>query len=128
MEALNEQSKSLKGATVLILGVAYKKNVDDDRESPSYKLMELLVAKGALVEYNDPHIPSLRTNRKYNFGLSSVPLTKQTLEKADCVLIATDHDDYDFEFILKHTKLIVDTRNVFTDTDSDQYKQKVFSA
>jgi len=70
MEALNDQSKALKGANVLVLGAAYKKNVDDDRESPSYKLMELLMEKGANVTYNDPHIPALRPGRKYDFGLT----------------------------------------------------------
>jgi UDP-N-acetyl-D-glucosamine dehydrogenase len=113
MEALNEHSKSLKGAKILILGVAYKKNVDDDRESPSYKLMELLSAKGAVVSYNDPHVPTLRPGRKYNFGLASTPLTEAHLARADCVLIATDHDAYDPAFILQHAGMIVDTRNLF---------------
>ena len=128
MDALNEHGKSLKGAKVLILGAAYKKNVDDDRESPSYKLMELLLEKGALVEYNDPHIPILRMTRKYNFGLSSTSLTEKTLKEIDCVLVATDHDAYDYDFILQNAKLIVDTRNVFTQTDSDVYQHKVFPA
>lgn len=113
MEALNEQGKPLKGAKVLILGAAYKKNVDDDRESPSYKLMELLEKKGAELSYNDPHIPALRPGRKYNFGLTSTPLTEANLAQADCVLIATDHDAYDPAIILQHARMIVDTRNLF---------------
>ena len=113
MEALNEQGRALKGAKVLLLGAAYKKNVDDDRESPSYKLMELLQEKGAEVSYNDPHIPALRPGRKYDFGLTSTPLTEHNLAAADCILLATDHDAYDPDFILKHARLIVDTRNVF---------------
>lgn len=113
MEALNEQAKPLKGAKVLILGVAYKKDVDDDRESPSYKLIDILKKKGADVMYNDPHIPVLKASRKYDFGLSSTSLTAENLENTDCVVVATDHSSYDYDFILKHAKLIVDTRNVF---------------
>jgi UDP-N-acetyl-D-glucosamine dehydrogenase len=89
--------------------------VDDDRESPSYKLMDLLLEKGADVSYNDPHIPALRPSRKYNFSLTGTPLTRETLGRADCILIATDHDAYDYPFILEHASLIVDTRNVFPD-------------
>ncbi|MBU1233704.1 MAG: nucleotide sugar dehydrogenase [Proteobacteria bacterium] len=114
MEALNEQGKSLKGARLLILGAAYKKDVDDDRESPSYKLMELLSEKGAEVAYNDHHIPVLQQTRKYNFSLTSTPITEENLQAADCILIATNHSYYDYPFILKHAKLIVDTRNVFS--------------
>ena len=113
MEALNDYGKSLKGARVLILGVAYKKNVDDDRESPAYKLMELLCQRGAEISYNDPYIPTLRPSRKYNFGLISVPLTEGNLTRSDCVLVVTDHDVYDSAFILQHARLIVDTRNIF---------------
>ncbi len=113
MEALNEHGKPLKGAKVLLLGVAYKKDVDDDRESPSYKLMEILLKKGARVMYNDPHIPVLKAGRKYDFGLSSTPLTAENLGQADCVLVATNHSSYDYDFILEHSSLIVDTRNVF---------------
>jgi UDP-N-acetyl-D-glucosamine dehydrogenase len=115
MEALNDRGKALKNANVLVLGAAYKKNVDDDRESPSYKIMDLLMEKGAKVTYNDPHIPALRPGRKYDFGLTSTPLTQQTLAAADCILIATDHDAYDYPFILAHAPLIVDTRNVYPD-------------
>jgi UDP-N-acetyl-D-glucosamine dehydrogenase len=113
MDALNDRGKPLKDAKVLVLGVAYKKNVDDDRESPSYKLMDLLMEKGARVSYNDPHVPALRAVRKYDFGLTSTPLTEQNLAAADCILIATDHDAYDYAFILAHAPLIVDTRNVY---------------
>ena len=125
MEALNEHGKALKGAKVLVLGAAYKKNVDDDRESPSYKLMELLSAKGANVSYNDPHIPALRPVRKYDFGFVSTPLTEANLALADCVLVATDHDAYDPTFILQHARMIVDTRNLFAslpETSGKVYK------
>jgi UDP-N-acetyl-D-glucosamine dehydrogenase len=113
MDALNEQGKSLKGAKVLVLGAAYKKNVDDDRESPFYKLVELLGQRGGVVSYNDPHIPALRPVRKYNFRLTSTPLTEENLAQTDCVLVAVDHDAYDPAFILQHANLIVDTRNLF---------------
>jgi UDP-N-acetyl-D-glucosamine dehydrogenase len=113
MEAFNQKGKSLHQSTVLVLGVAYKKNIDDDRESPSYKLMELLREKGALVSYNDPHIPFLRPTRKYSYTLKSVELTPEVLTATDCVLLATDHAAYDYEFILEHAQFIVDTRNAF---------------
>ena len=113
MEVLNEQSKALKGAKVLILGAAYKKNVDDMRESPSLKLIEILREKGAVVDYNDPYIPKLPPTRKYRFDMESVELTKENISKYDLILLSTDHDDYDYEFIQKHAKLILDTRNAF---------------
>lgn len=125
MDALNEHGKALKGAKVLVLGAAYKKNVDDDRESPSYKLMELLSVKGAEVSYNDPHIPVLRPVRKYDFGFVSTPLTEANLSQADCVLVATDHDVYDPTFIFQHARLIVDSRNLFAnlpETSGKVYK------
>jgi len=112
MEALNEQGKAMKNAKILLLGIAYKKDIDDDRESPSYKLIELLQKKGADVSYNDPHIPKLRPVRQYSYQMESTDLTPETLSGADCVLIATDHSAYDYDFILKHAKLIVDTRHV----------------
>jgi UDP-N-acetyl-D-glucosamine dehydrogenase len=125
MDALNEQGKSLKGAKILLLGVAYKKDVDDDRESPSYKLMEILQTKGAEISYSDPHIPRLRAVRKYDFNLGSTELTAATLSAADCILVATDHSAYDYDFILEHAGLIVDTRNVFAGKDT---MNKVFMA
>ncbi|HOF40454.1 MAG TPA: nucleotide sugar dehydrogenase [Candidatus Hydrogenedentes bacterium] len=111
MEALNAHGKPLKGARVLILGAAYKKDVDDMRESPALKLMELLLEHGAEIAYNDPHIPQLPATRKYQFEMSSTPLTAETLERVDCVLVATDHSVYDYEFIVRHAPLVVDTRN-----------------
>jgi UDP-N-acetyl-D-glucosamine dehydrogenase len=113
MEALNDKGKSIKGANLLILGVAYKKDVDDPRESPSFKLMELFKKNGAEVRYNDPYIPALWAGRQYAFDLESTPLTKESLGKADCVILATDHSVYDYDFILEHAKIIVDTRNAF---------------
>jgi len=110
--ALNEREKSIKGAKILLLGVAYKKDVDDLRESPSLKLLELLTARGANVDYNDPYFPALFKMRHYDFSnKKSVDLTPKKIASYDCVLIATDHSSYDYEAIVKSAKLVVDTRN-----------------
>jgi UDP-N-acetyl-D-glucosamine dehydrogenase len=111
MDGLNSRKKSLNGAKVLLLGMAYKKDVDDPRESPSFKLMELLQEKGADVQYNDPHIPKIKPGRKYSYNMESTPLTEEILANMDCVLIATDHSAYDYQFILDHSDMVVDTRN-----------------
>jgi UDP-N-acetyl-D-glucosamine dehydrogenase len=111
-EALNEREKSVKGAKILLLGVAYKKDVDDLRESPSLKLLELLTARGADVDYNDPYFPALFKMRHYDFSKKrSVELTPKKIASYDCVLIATDHSSYDYEAIVRNAKLVVDTRN-----------------
>ena len=110
--ALNEREKSLKGSKILLLGVAYKKDVDDLRESPSLKLLELLTERGAKLDYNDPYFPALFKMRHYDFSnMKSVELTPERLGIYDCVLIATDHSSYDYEAIVRHCKLVVDTRN-----------------
>jgi UDP-N-acetyl-D-glucosamine dehydrogenase len=111
-EALNDVGKPLRGSRVSILGVAYKKDVDDPRESPSFKLMELLQEKGAILSYNDPHIPTLPSMRHYQVPrLASEPITPEYLASQDCVLIATDHSAYDYEQIVRYAALVVDTRN-----------------
>jgi len=112
MEALNEFAKPLKGAKVYVLGVAYKKDVDDARESPSFELMDLLRSGGAELAYNDPHIPTLPPSRHHNVPeMNSMPIIAEYLAEQDCVLIATDHSAYDYEFIVEHAPLVVDTRN-----------------
>lgn len=111
VDALNEHDKSIKGARVLVLGLSYKKDIDDVRESPSLKLITLLQGKGAKVGYNDPHVAKTHKMRDYDLRMSSVPLTEKNLSKYDCVLISTDHSAYDYAFIVKHSKLIIDTRN-----------------
>lgn len=109
---LNDQGKAIKGSKVLILGMAYKKDVDDPRESPGFELMDLLVEKGAVVSYNDPHIPKLPGMRNYaRRELESLPLSAEALAEQDCVLIATDHSAYDWEFIVANARLVVDSRN-----------------
>jgi len=110
--ALNRCRKSVYGARILLLGVAYKKDIDDTRESPGLKIMQLLQERGAEVAYNDPYIPRLPKTRKYDFSyLSSVPLEGEALAQYDCVVIVTDHSDYDYERIVQKAQLIVDTRN-----------------
>lgn len=111
IEALNDDRKSLKGSRILIIGVAYKKDVDDDRESPSYRLMELLLRGGAKVDYHDPFVPQLRPGRKYQYQMASVALTPETLRQYDAVLIATDHTPIDYALIAEHARLVIDTRN-----------------
>jgi len=114
VEALGRRGKPLPGARVLILGVAYKRDVDDLRDSPSLKLLEILETRGAVVSYNDPHVPTLRARRFHHyepFHLDSVPLTPETIAAADVVIVATDHGSYDWESIVSHASLVVDTRN-----------------
>jgi UDP-N-acetyl-D-glucosamine dehydrogenase len=110
-EALNRFKKALNGSKILVLGLAYKKDIDDLRESPSIELIELLKARGAKVDYNDPHIPVTPRQREHDLRMRSKPLTPAMLAGYDCVLIATDHSDYDYADIVKRAKLIVDTRN-----------------
>jgi len=111
VDALNAHGKSIKGARVLVLGLSYKKDIDDVRESPSLKLITLLQGKGAKVDYNDPYVLKTHKMRDYDLRMSSVPLTDKNLKKYDCVLISTDHSAYDYAYIVKNSKLIVDTRN-----------------
>ena len=115
MDALNDRGKSLKGSKILVLGAAYKKDIDDPRESPSFKLMEILIDKGAEVDYNDPFIPELPSMRMYDVKGKSVELTEENLAKYDCVLVSTDHSVYEFDFIVKHSQLVIDTRNATVD-------------
>jgi len=112
MEALNERGKALKGSRVLVLGLAYKKDVDDVRESPAVTLIELLQQRGALVDYHDPHIPVAKPMREHKLThMKSVPLTADNLRRYDCVLIATDHSNVDYDLVCEHAALVVDTRN-----------------
>lgn len=112
MDALNGKGRSIKGAKILVLGAAYKKDVDDMRESPSLKLMRIMTEKGAHVDYNDPHIPRISKLRKYELDMNSVPLTKENLMGYDCAVIATDHSAYNPDFIASNSQLVIDTRNL----------------
>ncbi|MCL6622105.1 MAG: nucleotide sugar dehydrogenase [Syntrophobacterales bacterium] len=114
VEVLNQAGRALKGARVLVLGIAYKKDIDDNRESPGVKILDLLLQRGAWVDYHDPHIPHCRGMRHYpHLDLASVPLTPETLRSYDCVVLVTDHSAYDYPWIARHARLIVDTRNAF---------------
>jgi len=115
MDALNERGKSLKGAKVLILGIAYKKNVDDMRESPAVELMELLQEKGAQIDYTDPHVPVFPKMREHHFELESIDPTPDRIAEYDLLLLATDHGKFDYQAFREHARLIVDTRGVYTE-------------
>ncbi len=108
-KALNRQKKALNGAKVLVLGLAYKKDIDDLRESPSLTIIELLQKDGAQVSYNDPYFPTVGKGRKYDLQMKCAPL--ENLGQYDCVLIVTDHSDYDYASIVRESQLVVDTRN-----------------
>lgn len=110
--ALSAQGKAVENSKILILGVAYKRDVDDIRESPALKIMQLLLEHGAAVSYNDPHVPQLPRTRRYNFSIfHSTPLDSPALEKFDCVVVVTDHTAFDMANIVERSQLVIDTRN-----------------
>jgi UDP-N-acetyl-D-glucosamine dehydrogenase len=113
IKALNDHHKPINGAKILLLGMAYKPDIDDLREGPALKIMELLMKEGAEVDYNDPYIPELRPMRKYNFSARSVELTPDSLSSYDAVIVTTNHSCYDYKLIREKSKIIIDTRNVF---------------
>ncbi|MNJ57950.1 UDP-N-acetyl-D-glucosamine 6-dehydrogenase [compost metagenome] len=113
MDGLNNAGKALKGSRILVLGIAYKKNVDDMRESPSVEIMELIEAKGGIVAYSDPHVPVFPKMREHHFDLRSEPLTADNLASFDAVLLTTDHDKFDYELIKTQAKLIIDSRGKY---------------
>jgi UDP-N-acetyl-D-glucosamine dehydrogenase len=111
VEALAARGKEIAASRILLLGIAYKKDIDDDRESPAYVIMRKFMELGAEVAYNDPLIPRLRPTRKFTFNLSSEPLTPSVLSAADAVVIVTDHSSYDYRLIVEHARLVIDSRN-----------------
>lgn len=113
VEGLNRHKKSLNGSQILVLGIAYKKNIDDMRESPSVHIMECLRKKGAVISYADHHVPVFPKMREHHFDLKSVTLTPETLKNYDCVIVATDHDDFDYDMIKKNAQLIIDSRGKY---------------
>ncbi len=121
-DALNMKAKAVKGSKILVLGLAYKKDIDDIRESPSIELIEMLKARGAMVDYNDPHVPRTPKQREHNLRMKSKKLTEAMLRTYDCVLIATDHSAYDYAWIVKHAKLVVDTRNATANVKTGRKK------
>jgi len=118
-DALNEHGKPIKGSRILVLGVAYKKNVDDMRESPSVHIMDMLMQKGAQVGYSDPYVPVFPRLRKFSFDLESQPLNPENIASYDCLLLATDHDDFDYELIQKHSQVVVDTRGRYANGEEN---------
>ncbi len=118
--ALNKHKKAVNGSKILFLGVAYKPNIDDARESPALEIMDITVHKGGLVTYHDPYIPNVKTNEGRNFH--SVELTEETFKNADCVVLTTNHKDFDIEFIKKHSRLIVDLRNMVKEKGEKVFK------
>jgi UDP-N-acetyl-D-glucosamine dehydrogenase len=117
-QALNKHKKSMNGSRILMLGMAYKKDIDDLRESPSLTIIELLRKEGAEVLYNDPYFPTVGRGRHYNLNMTSTPIEK--LEQYDCVLIVTDHSDYDYKEIVRTSQLVVDSRNATKGIVSDK--------
>ena len=114
--ALNKQKKALNGAKILVLGLSYKRDIDDLRESPSLTIIELLQKRGAVVSYNDPYFPTVGHGRRYALNMTCSPL--ENLDQYDCVMIVTDHSDYDYPRIVRESKLVVDTRNATKGIDS----------
>ena len=109
-KGLNNRCRSIKSSKFLVLGISYKKNVDDMRESPSVFIMEKLREEGGLVSYSDPHVPVFPKMREHTFELSSVAITPETLKQYDCIVLTTDHDKFDYDMIIKNANLVVDTR------------------
>ena len=114
-QALRDRGTALDRSRILILGLAYKKNIGDTRESPAVELMELLAARGAKVDYSDPHVPEFPRMRAHQFDLTSVPLSAESIAAYDALLLATDHDAFDYALIQRSARLIVDTRGVYRD-------------
>ena len=122
IDALNDRGKALKGSKVLVLGIAYKKNVDDMRESPAVELLKLLQQKGAIINYSDPHVPVFPKMRKYYFDLESIKITPETISDYDVVMLATDHAAFDYDLIKQHANLIVDTRGIYREPEHNVVK------
>ena len=117
VEAMSQHGKALNGSRILVLGLAYKRDIDDLRESPSLTIIELLQKRGARVEYNDPFCPSVGRGRKYALNMTCTPL--EQIPEFDCVVIVTDHSQYDYAAIVNKAKLVVDTRNATKGIEAD---------
>lgn len=123
VDSLNAEGKALKGARVVLLGLAYKKNIGDLRESPALDILRLLFSKGADVRYSDPHVPEFNGHDGLDVSLKNTPLTREVLEETDLALLVTDHDGFDYDLLHAHAPLIVDTRGVFR-----EYADKIVKA
>ncbi len=120
--ALNDREKSVRGSKILVLGIAYKKNVDDMRESPSVEVMEKLRDAGAEIAYSDPHVAEFPKMRRHNFDLTSVTLTPQSLAEYDAVVLTTDHSRFDYDMVREYAQLIIDTRGVYRSANENIVK------
>ena len=118
--ALNSQKKAVNGSKIIFLGVAYKPNINDERESPALEIVDITAHKGGLVSYHDPYIAKVKTNEGRSF--TSADLSAEALAKVDCVVLTTNHKDFDVEFIQKHARLIVDLRNMVKEGSNDVFK------
>ncbi len=118
--ALNRHKKAVNGSNILFLGVAYKPNINDERESPALEIIDITLHKGGLVKYHDPFIPQIKTHG--GSELNSIELNEETLQQADCVVLTTNHDAFDVEFIQQHAKMIVDMRNMIKEGNEKVYK------
>lgn len=118
-KSMNERKKSINGSKILILGISYKKNVDDMRESPSVFLMEKLRDEGAVIDYTDPHVPVFPKMREHKFDLKSIELTAETIKQYDCVVLTTDHDKFNYDLIIKNANLVIDTRGKYREQFSN---------
>ncbi len=125
VDELNKRKKCIYGAKILVLGLSYKKDIGDPRESPSFKIIELLEKKGAKVDYNDPYIPETPKMRKFKFYKKSVSIDKDVIKKYDCIIIATDHSCYDYKMLVDNAKLVVDTRNAIFNNLKKNFKNVV---
>jgi UDP-N-acetyl-D-glucosamine dehydrogenase len=121
-DALDVRGTTLHGARILVLGVAYKRDTGDIRESPALRILSILAGRGALVAYHDPHVPRLGRSRHYQFDLESAPLTAEALRTADAVLVVTDHSSVDYEYVVRHAAVVVDTRNATRDVREGREK------
>lgn len=119
-DALNGAGKAVKGSKVLVLGVAYKKDIDDLRESPALPIIDILKGKGALVDYHDPYVPELQRMRTHGLKMESMELTEENIKGYDCVLIVTDHSSYEFDWIVENSMLVVDSRGATKDIESEK--------
>lgn len=128
IDAMNDERKALNGARMLVIGVAYKPNIDDMRESPAAEVIELLLQHGAEVSYHDPHVPTFPPMRRYRIGLKSQPLTPESVAAADAVLIITDHSAVDYGLIARHARLVIDTRNAMARVPAGSIVARVVKA
>jgi UDP-N-acetyl-D-glucosamine dehydrogenase len=119
VRSLNAAGRAVNGADILILGIAYKKDIEDWRESPAIKVMELLHKDGAKIDYHDPYVPKFS---EHGMQWHSLPLSKERIERADCVLILTNHSNVDYERVVEHAKLVVDTRNATKNVRANREK------